>query len=122
MRRIVLAAAMAAALLSPTLVEAHGGRGGGHSTGHGFAVLRGTAGGHSARHSFAVRGIASGHSAPPKAWTAAPALVEMAAPGLAEVAAQSPRSVSASYCTTCVRESNGRIAPIPFRIPGAREK
>src|SRR5947207_8528465 len=117
MRQIVLAVATAAALFSPTLVEGRGGGGGGghsaghgvavgqtaggHSTGHSFAVGQ-TAGGHSARHRFAVGETAGGHSVPPKAWTAAPALVEVAAPA--------PRSVSSSYCTTCVRGSNGRIA------------
>src|SRR5438876_6379778 len=105
MRHIVLAVATAAALFSPTLVEARGGGGGGgghsaghsvtvgqttggHSTGHSFAVGQ-TAGGHSARHRFAIGETAGGHSVPPKAWSAAPALVEVAAPA--------PRSVSSSY-------------------------
>ena len=103
MRHIVLALATAAALFSPILVEARGGggSGGGHSAGHSFAVGQ-TAGGHSARHHFAVGETAGGHSVPPKAWTAAPALVVVAAPA--------PRSASSSYCTTCVRDSNGRIA------------
>ena len=104
MRRIALAAAIAAALFSPTPVDARGGsRGGGHSTGNSVAVVAGGHHHHFSRHSFAVGGIAGGRSASPKAWTAAPALVAVAAPAL--------RSVSTtSYCVSCARDSHGHIA------------
>jgi len=104
MRRIALAAAVAAALFSPTPVDARGGSGGGgHSTGNSVAVVTGGHHHHSSRHSFAVGGIAGGRSASPKAWTAAPALVDAAAPALRSVS-------STSYCVSCARDSNGHIA------------
>jgi len=75
---------------------------GGHSTGHSVVVVQ-TAGGRSTGHSVAVVGKTSGgRFAGSKAWTASPALVTLAAPAL--------RSVSSSYCITCARDSNGRIA------------
>ncbi len=101
MRRIVIAVATAAALFAPALVEARGG--GGHSGGHSVTVVAGGHHHHSSRQSFAVGGIAGGRSASPKAWTAAPAPVNVASPALRSVS-------STSYCVSCARDSNGRIA------------
>ncbi len=117
-RALVLTVAALFMLLQPTEVFARGG-GGGHGGGHSSASgksstsnsaghLTGT-GIHSTGHRFAVGEIAGGRSAP-RAWTAAPGLVTVAAPALRNVS-------SSSYCTTCVRDSNGRIA----RNAAARE-
>jgi hypothetical protein len=100
LRSIILASALAGALFSPTLAEARGaGGGGGHSAGHSVAAV---ADGH---HRYSSRnGFAGGGSAAPKAWTAAPALVNIAAPALRTV------SYTARYCASCARDSRGRIA------------